>query len=100
VDPAKVEGLPVLGVDPVADHGPLLVDAGFTVEHYDETPGWADRVYPTFAALVDASDALNQEMGERAASGVLSEAMLTVAIRPYPRRVMIVARKDGANPVS
>jgi SAM-dependent methyltransferase len=93
VDPAKVEGLPVLGVDPVADYAPLLEDAGFTVDLYEETPGWADRVYATFSALVDASDALNTEMGERAAAGTLSEAILTVAMRPYPRRVLIVARR-------
>jgi SAM-dependent methyltransferase len=89
---AKVAGLPVLGVDPVSDYGPLLERAGFEVEVYEETPGWADRVYSTFGALVDASDALNAEMGAEAAGGVLAEAMLTVATQPYPRRVLIVAR--------
>ena len=91
VDPAKVAGLPVLGVDPVSDYMPLLADAGFEVVAYEETPGWVERVYGTFQAVVDAADALNAEMGERAAAGALSEAMLTVAIRPYPRRVLIVA---------
>jgi len=91
VDPDKVAGVPVLGVDPVIDYTPLLTDAGFTIEAYEETPGWADRVYPTFSELVDASDALHAEMGERAAAGTLSEAMLTVGVRPYPRRVLIVA---------
>ncbi len=95
VDPAKVEGLPVLGVDPVADYRPLLNAAGFDVDVYEETPGWADRVYTTFSALVDASDALNAEMGERAAAGTLSEAMLTVAMKPYPRRVLIIARRPS-----
>lgn len=93
VDPAKVAGLPVLGVDPIPDYRPLLRDAGFILDSYEETPGWAGRVYPTFSALVDASDALNAEMGERAAAGTLSEAMLTVALRPYPRRVLAVARR-------
>jgi ubiquinone/menaquinone biosynthesis C-methylase UbiE len=93
VDPAKVEGLPVLGVDPVPDYAPVLELAGFTIDVYEETPGWADRVYSTFGALIDASDALNGEMGERAAAGTLAEAMLTVAMRPYPRRVLIVARR-------
>jgi ubiquinone/menaquinone biosynthesis C-methylase UbiE len=93
VDPAKADGLPVLGVDPIVDYAPLLRAAGFTVELYEETPGWADRVYSTFSAVVDASDALTAEMGERAAAGALSEAMLTVAMRPYPRRVLIVARR-------
>jgi ubiquinone/menaquinone biosynthesis C-methylase UbiE len=94
VDPATVEGLPVLGVDPVVDYAPLLAGAGLFVDAYEETAGWADRVYGTFSAVVDNSEALNREMGERAAAGVLSEAMLTVAMRPYARRVLIVARRQ------
>jgi len=94
VDPAKVTGVPVLGVDPVIDYAPLLADAGFAIDSYEETPGWADRVYPTFRALVDASEALNEEMGERAAAGTLSEALLTIAVQPYPRRVLIVAARQ------
>jgi SAM-dependent methyltransferase len=94
VDPTKVVGVPILGVDPVADYSPLLTDAGFKIGTYDETPGWADRVYPTFAALVDATDALNAEMGEQAAASALAEAMLTVTLRPYPRRVLIVAKRS------
>jgi ubiquinone/menaquinone biosynthesis C-methylase UbiE len=93
VDPDMVHDLPVLGVDPVADYSPLLTAAGFDVVAYEETPGWAERVYGTFQAVVDAADALNAEMGERAAAGVLSEAMLTVAVRPYPRRVLIAAAR-------
>jgi hypothetical protein len=50
-------------------------------------------VFTTFQAVVDASDALTAEMGDRAAAGLLSEAMLTVAVRPYPRRVLIVAHR-------
>jgi ubiquinone/menaquinone biosynthesis C-methylase UbiE len=95
VDPERVEGVPVLGVDPVADYAPVLERAGLTIDVYEETPGWADRVYPTFSALIDASDALNGEMGERAAAGTLAEAMLTVSVRPYPRRVLIVARRPA-----
>ena len=86
VDLAKVEGLPVLGVDPIADYAPLLEELGLTIEAYEETPGWADRVYSTFSALVDASESIRAEMGDRAASSALSEATLTVAVRPYPRR--------------
>ena len=93
VDPERVDGVPVLGVDPVSRYTPVLAQAGLTIDVYEETPGWADRVYPTFSALIDASDALNGEMGERAAAGTLAEAMLTVAMRPYRRRVLIVARR-------
>lgn len=94
VDPAKVAGLPVLGVDPVIDYVPLFEAAGFVVRTFEETPGWADRVYPTFEAVVGAADELRAEMGERAAGAVLSEAMLTLATRPYPRRVLIVAERS------
>lgn len=79
----------------MANYAPLLVGAGFDIDLYEETPGWADRVYATFSALLDASDVLNAEMGERAATGTLSEAMLTVAMNPYPRRVLIVARRTA-----
>lgn len=93
VDPASVADLPVLGVNPVADYQPLLTEAGFVIDAYEETPGWADRVYPTFAALVDASAALNAEMGEQAAAGLLSEAIVTVTMRPYLRRILAVAHR-------
>jgi SAM-dependent methyltransferase len=94
VDPAKVSGVPIIGADPVADYLSLIADAGFTIDIYEETPGWSERVYGTFGSLVEASDALNAEMGEQAAASVLAEAMLTVALQPYPRRVLIVAERS------
>jgi SAM-dependent methyltransferase len=93
VDPAKVAGLPVLGVDPVPDYRSLFDRSGFEVEAYEETPGWRERVDGTFRALLDASDELVTDMGERATAGVLAEAMLTVQAQPYPRRVLAVARR-------
>lgn len=95
VDPSKAAGLPVLGIDPVPDYRPVLEDAGFTVELYEETPGWRDRVYGAFQAIVDASDALTAEMGEQAAAAAIAEAMLTVAMKPYPRRVMAIGRRPA-----
>jgi SAM-dependent methyltransferase len=95
VDPTKAEGLPVLGVDPITDYRPLLEQLGFVVELYEETPGWRARVYGTFAAIVDASDELREEMGERAAGGAMAEAMLTVAVKPYPARILAVARRPA-----
>ena len=93
VDPALAKDLPILGDDPVPGYRPLLVEAGYDVEVYEETPGWQDRVYGVFQAVADASDRLTVEMGERAAAGVIAEAMLTVAVRPYPRRILAVARR-------
>jgi SAM-dependent methyltransferase len=95
VDPAKVAGVPVLGTDPVPDYRPLLEAAGFSVEAYEETPGWQQRVSAAFGAVVDASDTLAAEMGELAAASAVAEAMLTVEIQPYPRRVLAVASRPG-----
>ena len=91
VDPGKAAGLPVLGVDAIADYRPLLEQAGFETVVYEETPGWEERVYTTFEAIVDANDALVAEMGERAAAGAVAEAVLTVQMKPYPRRILAVA---------
>jgi SAM-dependent methyltransferase len=93
VDPAKAEGLPVLGVDPIPDYRPLLEQLGFVVELYEETPGWQERVYGAFAAIVDARDELRAEMGERAAGAAIAEAMLTVAEKPYPARILASASR-------
>jgi SAM-dependent methyltransferase len=95
VDDAGATELPVLGVDPVADYGPLLTGAGFDLVAYDETPGWRLRVEAAFSAVLEAGDQLRKEMGERAAAAVLAEAMLTVRLRPYRRRVAIVATRRG-----
>jgi SAM-dependent methyltransferase len=93
VDAKKVEGVPVLGVDPIADYAPLLDAAGLTVEAYEETPGWAERVQAAFDAVIDAAEVLATEMGERTAAGVLAEATLTVELKPYRRRILVVAAK-------
>jgi hypothetical protein len=95
VDPAKVAGLPVLGVDPVADYRPLLAAAGLHVEVYEQTPGWAERVHAAFSAIAANQDTLIAEMGERAASAAVAEALITVQIQPYLRRIMAVASRPG-----
>lgn len=95
VDPARVAGVPVIGADPIPDYVPLIEAAGFDVEAYEETPGWRERVNAAFGAIVDASDTLTAEMGQRAAAGAVAEAMLTVQLQPYPRRVLAVARRGA-----
>ena len=95
LDPERVAGLPVLGTDPVADYAPLLGDAGFTVESYAETPDWQDRLDATYRAVVGAHDTLMTEMGERALGALLMEVSLTLELRPYRRRVLVVASKPS-----
>jgi len=95
VEPAKVAGLPVLGLDPTPNYVPLLEEAGFAIDVYEETPGWRERVNAAFGAIVDAADTLAAEMGERAAAGVVAEAMLTIQVQPYPRRVLAAATRPA-----
>jgi SAM-dependent methyltransferase len=94
-DPAKTKGIPVLGADPVADYRPLLESAGFDVVAYEETPGWAERVTAAFSAIVNAADILAAEIGEQASASAVAEAMITLDIHPYPRRILAVAYLPG-----
>ena len=91
VDPAKVQGLPVLGVDPIPDYRPVIAAAGLRVEAYEETPGWQERVYAAFSALLDSSDTLTAEMGDHAVAGAVAEAMVTVQVKPYRRDVAVAS---------
>src|SRR5439155_1413323 len=70
--PERSRGLPVIGDDPVDDYRPLLRDAGFDVLQYDQTPDWHDRLFTAYRAVIDARDALRQEMGEPATAAILS----------------------------
>ena len=94
-DPARAAGLPILGVDPVNDYRPLLTSAGFDVVAYEETPGWAERVEAAFSAIVSAADTLAAEMGEQASASAVAEAMITLEIQPYPRRILAVASRPS-----
>jgi SAM-dependent methyltransferase len=89
----RVGGVPVLGDDPVDDYEPLLDAAGFDVETYEETPGWAERVAGAFGAILERATALEPEMGEAAYGALSLEARLTLELRPYRRRVVVVATR-------
>lgn len=93
VDPDKVAGLPIFGVNPVADYRPLMAAAGLRIEAYEETPGWQERVYAAFSAIKENSDTLIAEMGEPAATAAVTEAIITLQIKPYPRRILAVASR-------
>jgi SAM-dependent methyltransferase len=92
VDPERVAGIPVLGVDPVPDYAPLLETAGFAIDSYTESAGWADRVPAAFGAVMEALPTLISEMGEAAAAALQMEAALTLQLQPYRRRVIVHAR--------
>jgi SAM-dependent methyltransferase len=93
VDPGRVAGVPVLGVEPVPDYAPLLETAGFAIDSYTESAGWADRVPAAFGAVMEAMPTLISEMGEAAAASLHLEAALTLQLQPYRRRVIVHARR-------
>ena len=84
--------VPVLGVDPVADYSTLLRDVGFTVDTYEETPGWRQRLVAAYSAVIAAEPTLRPELGDTAMDALLGEMSLTLQIDPYRRRVFAVAR--------
>ncbi len=91
VEPERVADLPVLGDDPVPDFAPLLEDAGYVIVHYEETAGWRERVLGAFGAVLDAHEALSQELGLPAYSALAGEMTLTLDRDFYRRRVLVVA---------
>jgi CheY-like chemotaxis protein len=93
VDPERVAGIPVLGVDPVPDYAPLLETAGFAIDSYKESAGWADRVPAAFGAVMEAMPTLTAEIGEAASLALQMEAALTLQLQPYRRRVIVHARR-------
>lgn len=92
VDPARVRDVPVLGVDPVSDYSTLLRDVGLTVDTYEETLGWHERLVTAYSAVVAAEPNLRPELGDSAMDALLLEMSLTLQIEPYWRRVFAVAR--------
>ena len=96
LDPSRAAGLPVFGVDPVENYCPLLTDGGFIIEAYEEVPGWPEPVTTTYSALLNASGALTQEMGQPAAAALFTELSMTLQQQPYRRRVLAVARRGEA----
>ena len=93
VDPERVAGIPVLGVDPVPDYARLLATAGFAIDSYKESAGWADRVPAAFGAVMEAMPTLTDETGEAAAASLQMEAAPTLQLQPYRRRVIAHARR-------
>ncbi|OGO50938.1 MAG: hypothetical protein A2148_02250 [Chloroflexi bacterium RBG_16_68_14] len=93
LDPDRAAGLPVLGADPVEDYRPLLEQAGFSVDVYDEAPGWPEPMTTTYSSLLAAKEPLTQEMGEAAVGALFMELSLTLERRPYRRRVLVAAAR-------
>lgn len=94
VDPDRAANLPAFGVDPIDDYRPLLTEAGLSVEIYEEVPGWPEPLTTTYSALLNASEALKQEMGEAATQALFLELSMTLQQQPYRRRVLVSATSE------
>ena len=77
----------------VADHRPLLVQAGFNVTSYQETDAWRDRQERTGQALLAAAAELAAENGEHAAERQARIAEMNATLACITRRVLIVAHR-------
>lgn len=93
LDPDRVRGLPVLGIDPVADYSGMLMELGFRVDVYEETPRWRERLTSSYSAVLAARDALTREMGADAMSALEVEMTLTLETEPYRGHVFASARR-------
>jgi len=92
-DPERAADLPVIGADPVDDYRPLLEEAGFTVDSYEEVPGWPEPMTRTYQALLNARDTLIEEMGAPAATALFMELTITLQRQPYRRRIRVHATR-------
>lgn len=79
----------------IADHRPLLANAGFTVEHYETTPDWENRQRGVHERILAQQDALIREMGESSARFWILGAQTELPRLSRMRRVLIVARRNG-----
>ncbi len=93
LDAERVRDLGVWGVDPVSDYREPLAAAGFSVELYEEVPGWPEPMSRAYSAVIEAREALVGELGEDAAGPLLLEMAMTLELKPYRRRVLAVAAR-------
>lgn len=93
LDPERSRDLPIIGDNPVEDYRPLLDEAGFRVLAYEETPRWHDRLFAAYGAVIDAQQALREEMGEIATAAMLSEMTVTLQRDIYRGRVFALAER-------
>jgi SAM-dependent methyltransferase len=84
---------PSLRLPAIHDYRPILAEAGFNVEIYEETPDWKVRQRAVLAGIAGARDQLVEEMGEAAAMPLYQWALIRPDELDHNRRVLAVARK-------
>jgi ubiquinone/menaquinone biosynthesis C-methylase UbiE len=80
----------------LADHEPLLAEAGFALEMVGETADWERRQRAYYQGLLDWQESLVAEMGDEVAGDLLKEATEVPRVMDSMRRVMVVARLTSA----
>jgi SAM-dependent methyltransferase len=91
------DAAPAAWIPQIDDHRPLLEEAGFTVEIYEETPRWEQIQRAIYNDMRDAKDTLVAEMGKSAAEPLLAEANLSTGFSDgkdylsHMRRIFVVA---------
>ena len=84
---------------PVSDHRPLLREAGFTIETYEELPEAEAKRRALYERNIAAREALLREMGEEAVQALMAEARRSLGLEDgidylaHSRRIFVVARK-------
>lgn len=77
----------------VEDHRPLLIEAGFRVDSYDETPQWLENHRKLDSLMLDSVDELAEESGEDPAEVRAGIQEMSATVDAMLRRVLIVAEK-------
>jgi ubiquinone/menaquinone biosynthesis C-methylase UbiE len=77
----------------VADHRPLLHDAGFAVEAYEESATWEHYFRALVAGYQVARNDLAAEIGAAEAEKTLAHYRRRLALFPHWQRVLIVAQR-------
>lgn len=75
----------------VDDHGPLLAEAGFETEAYEESEDWRERQRRTTELLLDACDELAAESGETEAETRAQLEEMAATLPTISRRFLLVA---------
>lgn len=78
----------------IADHRPLLRDAGFTVEAYDGTDNWEGYARALVAGYQAARDDLAAEFGAAAAEKTIAHYQRRAALLPQWQRIFVIARRS------
>lgn len=94
LDPERAANLPFLAVDAVDDYRPVLRNAGFSVEVYEQVSGWPEPMTAAYSAVIDAKETLTHEMGEAPVGALILGMSMTLEHKPYKRRVLAVATRE------